>query len=135
MGNPYLWGEAVRIVTRSEAEGKSLEEALEAADEHVNGLLAEMKPTKPARKPADGDEEGEEKPRKSAPKVIGGNRPTGRTGSGSYEKVHPKSALPEDALDVYNKMVKTARNPGGFLSHEDFMKQYTAKGGRLVGQA
>lgn len=58
------------------------------------------------------------------------------TSKGSDNIKDPKKItihhLPEEVKPVYRQMVKSSRNPGGPLEHDDFIKQYLDVGGELV---
>lgn len=49
----------------------------------------------------------------------------------SKSKLPSVKQLPEEAKKNYRRLVKSDRNPNGPLTHEQFMKDYTAAGGPL----
>ncbi len=65
--------------------------------------------------------------------VDSGTRTPSRTTEQKNNKLPTFNSLPEDTKVVYRKLVKSERNPHGFLSHEEFMKDYIAQGGTLLG--
>lgn len=58
--------------------------------------------------------------------------PAGGGGTGKKSTTPGYSNLPEEAKPLYRALVKSERNPGGSLTHEEFMKEYMAVGGPTI---
>lgn len=69
------------------------------------------------------------RPSKPTASAVASTRTSVRTGSPAVKKRITYKDLPDEAKDVYNKLVKSPRNPRGIMESEQYLREYAAISG------